>query len=63
MLTSVSPELRKIGQVCMDLAAIIENSQIEDGDPPFAVNHDAFLLLSHCHKKLGEIAASTTDAG
>jgi hypothetical protein len=59
----ISSELRKIGEVCIDLGKKIEASQVEDGDPPFAVNHDEFLLLQHCHIELGKIMESVADAG
>jgi len=55
MLDSISPELRKIGEVCLDLGKKIEASQVEDGDPPFAVTRDELLLLRHCHNTLQRI--------
>jgi len=55
MLPSISPELRKISDVLADLAKKIEASQVEDGDPPFEISHDEYLLLHHCFTKLGTI--------
>ena len=60
MLTSISPELLRVGEVCIDLSKKIEAAQVEDGDPPFEVNHDERLLLLHCFHSLKEIVDSTT---
>lgn len=59
MLTNISPELKKIGEVCLDLAKRIESSQVEDGDPPFEIDHDNYLLLAHCQKTVTQILEST----
>ena len=38
MLKSISPQLRKAGKQLADLGKEIEDSQVEDGDPPRGTN-------------------------
>lgn len=40
-----SADLRKAGQIIADIGKAIEDSQVEDGDPPFPVSKKQFHEL------------------
>jgi hypothetical protein len=46
MNTPLSARLRKAGQTIAKIGKEIEDSQIEDGDPPFTISNEQFHGLS-----------------
>ena len=60
MLKSISPQLRKAGKQLADLGKEIEDSQVEDGDPPFNISYKQMRELTAVATELGKIIKSVT---
>ena len=61
MLNPVSPVLRKAGENLTQLAKEIEDSQVEDGDPPFLVFNSRIIMLVEIIHDLEAVKDSLTE--
>ena len=53
-MKSISAELRDAGNIIAEIGKLIEESQVEDGDPPFAIGQDAHHKLMTAAAKIIE---------
>ena len=60
MMTSISPQLRKAGKALADLGKEIEDSQVEDGDPPFKISKKQAVELESVRALLVRVQGCTT---
>jgi len=62
MQNSVSPQLRKAGETITRIGKEIEDSQVEDGDPPFRVTRKQYAALSTSAKAVERCLTSLSTA-